>query len=212
MNKRAIGIIAAVIIVVGGFIWLTQPKPESKSTAAASNHVIGNGSKKVTLIEYGDYQCSACAAYMPIVTSVVEKYKDEIFFQYRNFPLEAIHQNARAASRAAEAAALQGKFWEMNASLFQNQKSWESTGDPLTLFTSYAKQIGITDTVKFTTDYKSTKVNDIINADLREGQKFNISGTPTFILNGKKITENPRDQASFEKLIVNAIAAQATKQ
>lgn len=207
MNKRVIGIIAAIIIVIGGFLWLTKPQPETATTAKASSHIDGTGSKNVTLVEYGDYQCPACSAYFPIVKSTVEKYKEQIFFQFRNYPLESLHQNARASARAAEAAALQGKFWEMNAVLYQNQKSWEKAGDPLSYFTSYAKQIGITDTAKFTTDYKSAKVNDIINADLKEGQKFSITGTPTFILNGKKITENPRDQAAFEKLIEDAIAA-----
>lgn len=207
MNKRVIGIIAVVILVVAGFLWATKPQPETVSSAKASNHVRGKGIKNTTLIEYGDFQCPACAAYFPIVEATVEKYKDDIIFQFRNYPLESLHQNARASSRAAEAAALQGKFWEMYAVLYQNQKSWEKAGDPLSYFTSYAKQIGITDTAKFNADYRSSKVNDIINADLKEGQKFSITGTPTFILDGKKITTNPRDQAAFDKLIADAIAA-----
>src|SRR6185369_7805712 len=101
MNKKVIGIIVAVIVVVGGFLWLTKPKPKATNSTGdstlVSNHVQGKGTKNVTLVEYGDFQCPACGAYYPIVKSLVEKYQDDIIFQFRNFPLETLHQNARAA-------------------------------------------------------------------------------------------------------------------
>jgi protein-disulfide isomerase len=214
MNKRVLGIIAGIIIVVAGFMWLTKPNPssQSSSTTPPSNHIQGKGAKNVTLVEYGDFQCPACSAYHPVVKSVVETYKDDIVFQFRNYPLESLHQNARAGSRAAEAAHLQGKFWEMHDALYQNQKAWESVGDPLNLFTQFAQQIGITDITKFTTDYKSAAVNNVINADLQAGQKYKITGTPTFILEGKKIEKNPSSVEEFNKLIDDAIAAKTTKE
>jgi protein-disulfide isomerase len=202
MNKKAIGIIVAVIVVVGGFLWLTKPMPKTATnTVPPSNHIEGKGAKKVTLIEYGDYQCPACGAYYPIVKTLQDKYKDDIFFQFRNYPLESLHQNARAGARAAEAANIQGKFWEMHDALYTNQTTWESASDPLAYYTQYAKQVGVTDTNKFTTDYKSATVNDIINADLKEGQKFSITGTPTFILDGTKIDNNPNSADAFYKII-----------
>jgi protein-disulfide isomerase len=208
--KKTIYIITAIIVVVAGFLYLTKPKekPVTKTgeSSSVSNHVEGKGAKNVTLVEYGDYQCPACGAYYPIVKTLVEKYQEDIIFQFRNYPLETLHQNARAGARAAEAANIQGKFWEMHDALYENQKSWESVSDPLVAFTQYAKQIGIADITKFTADYKSSAVNSIINADLQAGQKYSITGTPTFILDGKKLENNPNTADAFNKLIDAAIA------
>lgn len=213
MNKRVVGIILAIIVVIAGFLFLTKPKPKTTApngeTGSVSNHIEGKGAKNVTLVEYGDFQCPACAAYYPIVKTLVEKYQADIFFQFRNNPLESLHQNGRAGSRAAEAASIQGKFWEMHNALYEGQKSWEGASDPLSIYTQYAKQIGVADIAKFTTDYKSAAVNSIINADLQTGKKYSITGTPTFILDGKKIETNPNSIEAFNKLIDAAIAKKA---
>ncbi|MGK2896703.1 MAG: DsbA family protein, partial [Candidatus Saccharimonadales bacterium] len=103
-----------------------------------------------------------------------------------------------------------GKFWEMHDQLYENQQNWTGVGDPLKAFSAYAEAIGIADMAKFETDYKSKAVNDIINADLREGQKISITSTPTFVLDGIKITENPRDLDAFNKLIDDAIARKSS--
>ena len=209
MNKSTLGIIVAIIVVFAGFFWLTKPKPATtNSSSKPSSHIEGTGSKNVTLVEYGDFQCPACRAYHPIVKSLFDTYKDRIFFQFRNYPLESLHQNARAGARAAEAAHLQGKFWEMHDALYENQQTWGTASDPLSFFTGYAKQVGVSDLTKFSTDYKSTVVNDVINADMKEGGKFSITGTPTFVLDGKKI-DNPRDPAAFNKVIDDEIAKKA---
>lgn len=209
MSKRVIGIIILCILAVAGFLWLTRPDPGSSSLGQPTNHIFGQGAKNVTLIEYGDFQCPACAVYYPIVEAVTEKYKADIFFQFRNFPLESIHQNARAAARAAEAADMQGKFWEMYDVLYQSQDSWKNVSDPLSFFTAYARQIGVADLEKFATDYRSTVVNAIINADLKEAQKLGASSTPTFVLDGVTLKDNPRDLEAFNKLIDDAIAKKA---
>lgn len=210
MNKRVIGTFLAIIVAAVGFFYLTKPAPEANITALASTHTEGSTTSGVVLVEYGDYQCPACGQYYPVVKALVETYKDRITFQFRNFPLESLHQNARAGARAAEAANIQGKFWEMHDILYENQTSWQGSSDPLTLFTQYAQQVGVADSAKFETDYKSAAVNDIISADVKEGQKFGITGTPTFILDGKKI-DNPRDAADFNKIIDAAIAAKTVK-
>ncbi len=209
MDKRFAAILIGIVVVLGGVFWFTRDKSTTKGssgnkTAALSNHVIGANAKKVNLTEYGDFQCPACGVYHPVVKQVVEKYKNDIVFQFRNFPLSSIHQNARAAARAAEAADKQGKYWEMHDLLYEQQKSWETSSNVSSVFEGYANQIGLNiDTFK--KDYASTEVNDVINADYDEGQKLNITGTPTFFLQGKKIEDAPRDVDGFSKLIDQAI-------
>lgn len=200
--KRTIIIIIAVILAIAGFFWLTKPAEEVK--AEPSNHVI-EGNSGVVLIEYGDFQCPACGAYHPILQDLKVTYSGIVTFQFRHFPLESLHKNARAASRAAEAAGIQGKFWEMHDMLFENQQSWQDTNDPVSIFESYAEAIGITDLVKFTTDYKSSEVNAVINADLNEGRALGATSTPTFVLDGKKLDENPNSPEAFAALLNQAI-------
>ncbi len=181
--KKTFVLIVGVIIAVIAFLVLTKP---AETMSDPSSHTVGTGTTGVTLIEYGDFQCPACKAYYPAVKDVKAKYGDQITFQFRNFPLESIHINARAGSRAAEAASLQGKFWEMHDKLYEGQSDWEKVGDPLSIFTGYAQSLGL-DVEKFKTDYKSQPVNAVINADIKEAQKLGATGTPTFVLNGTKL-------------------------
>ncbi len=185
MDKRFWGIIAVIAVIFVGIVWAngrSADAPEN-STGQASSHTKGENAKKVTFIEYGDFQCPVCNLYEPTVTQVVEKYKADISFQYRHFPLQQIHQNAFAAARAAEAASLQGKFWEMHDILYQNQNAWSTSNNPLAIYEQYAKTLGI-NTAQFKTDFASDKVNDTVNADIREGNKLNVSGTPAFFIDG----------------------------
>lgn len=206
MNKKVVLIVLAVIIGVVGFLLFTEPSSD-ETTAQVSNHTLGAGTAGVTLLEYGDFQCPACAAYYPVLKQVKDKYGDQITFQFRHFPLEAIHKNARAASRAAEAASNQGKFWEMHDKLYETQSSWAETGDPLSIFESYARDIGVADLDKFTEDYKSSQVNAVINADLEAGKEKGASSTPTFVLNDELIESPSASLEAFSELIDAAIAA-----
>lgn len=212
MSKQFVAVLIAVILGLGGIFWFTKDKSSAPSSSTSSNtlsnHVEGENKKGVTLTEYGDFQCPACGAYSPIVKQVVEKYKNDIQFQFRSFPLQQIHKNSRAAHRTAEAADKQGKFWEMHDQLYEGQKTWEGLSDPVPVFEGYATQLGL-NLDRFKQDYASGAVNDVINADYAEGQKLGIDSTPTFFLQGKKIEETPRDVAGFDKLIDEAIKAAA---
>lgn len=204
MNKGFWGVIIAIVLIFGGILLFTKDDSSSDSKAQPTNHVVGTTSKGVTLVEYGDYQCPACGQYYQPVKEVVEKYKDRIQFQFRNLPLNQIHQNAFASARAAEAAAKQDKFWEMHDMLYTNQRAWSEAANPKDYFTAYAKQLGL-DTTKFSSDFTSSSVNDVINADInafkKTGEKMQ---TPSFFLNGKAI--NPGASVDeFSKLLDEAL-------
>lgn len=214
MDKRFLIVLAALVVLFGGFVWFSKSKEKAKAPSGGNeslvtSHVQGAGKKNVTLVEYGDFQCPACGAYFPIVEQVRKKYGDDIKFQFRNFPLVQVHQNAMAGHRAAEAANMQGKFWDMYELLYTNQQSWSNTTNPTAVMEQYAAQIGL-DINKFKQDYSSSKVNDIINADISSGQSLNVSSTPTFFLNGKKLDPSPdRSVEAFSKLIDDAINSSA---
>ena len=209
MSKRFIIILLVCVLGMFGVYAATSKKDEGGSngggdTSKLSNHVYGENKKKVTLVEYGDFVCPACASFYPIVQQVKEKYKDDIQFQFRHFPLSQIHQNARTASRAAEAASNQGKFWEMHDILYEQQDSWKSSGSITSLFEGYATQIGLKPD-QYKKDFASSAVNEVINADYAEGTKQGVSSTPTFFLQGKKLDKNPTTLEEFSKLIDEAI-------
>ncbi|HSX29823.1 MAG TPA: thioredoxin domain-containing protein [Candidatus Saccharimonadales bacterium] len=210
MNKTFWAIVGIIVIVFGGILIFKDDKQSptsTNSTAKPTNHVIGTNTTGVTLVEYGDYQCPYCGLYYPTVKQVQDKYKDKIAFQFRNLPLLQVHQNAFAAARAAEAAALQNKFWEMHDLLYENQNTWAQSSNPSPIFEQYAAQLGL-NTAQFKKDADSDKVNETINADVAEFNKFKVqTSTPTFFVNGKKIQpDNTAD--SFSKIIDAEIAKQ----
>lgn len=207
MSKGFWLIIAAIIVIFGGILLFKGDKAEAPTdTSAVSQHVVGQNAKGVTLMEYGDFQCVFCAGFHPLVKEVVAKYEKDIAFQFRNLPLSQNHKNAFASARAAEAASLQGKFWEMHDLLFQNQAAWGESDTALSIFEQYALQLGL-NAEQFKIDFASSKVNDTINADLAEFKKTGEKmSTPTFFLNGRRIEAKSLDD--FSKLIDEEIAKQ----
>lgn len=212
MSKQFWGIIILIVAVFVGIVVFTGDKTNAPGKSSSKNtltqHIQGQGESKVTLVEYGDFQCPFCGQYHPILKQVQQQFDKEIYFQFRNYPLTNAHPNAFAAARAAEAAGLQGKYWEMHDLLYETQQQWSQMSDAVPAFEGFAKQLSLNVT-KFKTDFASSKVNDLINADLAEGTKLGITGTPTFFLDGKKLDPSPQDAAGFEKVIKAAIAKKA---
>jgi protein-disulfide isomerase len=211
MDKRFLTVLVVLAVVFGGIFFLTKSKDNKTSggnnTVQASQHVTGKNTMGVTLLEYGDYQCPYCGQYFPIVKEVVTQYGDKIAFQFRNFPLVQIHKNAMAAARAAEAAAKQDRFWEMHDLLYTNQSAWSESSNPTAFFNQYATQLSL-NSEKFKSDMNSQAVLDVINADIAEGGKAGVDSTPTFFINGKKVTSQPTSVADFAKLIDEAAKKQ----
>jgi protein-disulfide isomerase len=220
MDRRFLAILAGLVIIFVGVFAVSQHS-SNKSTGVSSsgqptNHIEGQGQKKVTLVEYGDYQCSACEAFSQTVKQVFAKYSADITLQFRNLPLTSLHPNAFAAARAAEAASMQNKFWQMHDLLYDptNWQAWTTASNPVPLFDGYAQQVGL-DATKFKADYSSEQVNNLINADTAEFEKTGKDkATPTYFLDGKVLDNNNLiDQQSgpsldkFSQVIANEIAS-----
>ncbi len=215
MTKQFWAVIVVVVLIFVGFFAFSgkSSKTTSKSNNSSklSQHVIGNSPTGVTLVEYGDYQCPYCEQYFQTVKQVQAAFINKVKFQFRNFPIVNAHPNAFAAARAAEAASLQNKFWEMHDALYTNAnwQVWTEASDPTPYFNQYAKQLGLNIT-QFKSDFASSRVNDVINADAAEGTRLGVEGTPTFFLNGKKI-DIANSFSAFEKVLNDAINQKSSK-
>lgn len=212
MNRFWI-VLGVVVLALVGLFFATKKDATTTATVdgdpktiLASDHVRGGKDGSVTLIEYGDFQCPACGSYYPMLKELESTYGDKVNFVFRHFPLIQIHPNAFAAARAAEAAGNQGKFFEMHDKLYDTQRAWgEATTNQQSLFESYAEELGL-NMEQFKNDYASNEVADRINQDLSTGQQtFDVNSTPTFVLDGVKIT-SPSTIDDFKQVLDKAIA------
>lgn len=212
MSKTFWAVIAAIVIILVGVFAFTGKHDKSSGGSSSkssqpTNHVMGSTATGVKLQEWGDYECPFCGRFYPLVKQVVAQYQDRIQFQFSNLPLSQIHRNAFAGARAAEAAGLQGKYWEMHDQLYENQdpngqQGWVASTNPLDeYFVTFARAAGVPDINKFKADFASSQVNDAINADLAAFKKTGLDeSTPTFFLDGKHVTFT-YDITSFQKAI-----------
>lgn len=218
MDKRFLAILGILVIIFIGVFAISQHSSNkssgSSSASQPTNHIEGQGKSGVTLVEYGDYECSACEAFSQTVNQVVAKYLPQIYYQFRNMPLPSLHPNAFAAARAAEAAGLQNKFWQMHDALYNaaNYQAWTAASNPQPYFDQYAQQLGL-NISQFNSDYASEKVNNLINADIAAFKKTGQpDATPTYFLDGKVLNNNDLiDQngpsvAKFSQIIAAEIA------
>ncbi|MCI0533171.1 DsbA family protein [bacterium] len=198
--------VVVVIAAVAGIIW--GAKDGSVKMAVDDDVLVGHErgapDAKVILTEFGDFQCPACGAYHPLTTRLIEERGDKVKYVFKNFPLANVHQNATAAAEAAEAAALQNKFWDMHDMLFEHQDEWSAESNPTELFAKYAIEIGL-DPRKFREDMKSPGVSETITADIAAGSRAGVSYTPYLLLNGERI-ETPQGYDELLKVIDAALA------
>ena len=160
----------------------------------------GTKDAKVNIVEFGDYQCPACAYASPIVQELVKAYKNNpnVNFVFRNFPLPQ-HSNAMISAEASEAARVQGKFLEMSEMLYGRQNEWSGNSKALEIFIGYAKELGL-DINLFTDSVSQEKFKDIIIKDRSDGQALGVNSTPSFFINGEKLNGIPGLE-EFKKII-----------
>lgn len=199
-------IIIAVLVMVFYSNRSDSPAVEGKVPAPVTetDWTHGSAEAKVTLVEYADFQCPACAAYYPSVKALKEKYGEagKLRTVFRHFPLVQIHFNAALSAQAAEAAGKQGKFWDMHDKLFEGQEMWAS-GDARNIFFGYARDLGL-DEARFTADLESKEALQKISDSFKEGRNAGVIGTPTFFLNGK-ILDGVRSPQELEKAVTQAV-------
>lgn len=202
--------IIGIVVVIGGVFLLARGSgpsfepPLELGVLHPLDNVKGLASSSVVLMEYSDFQCPACRTYYPVMRELVVEYGDRITFVYRHFPLTGIHPNAELAARAAEAARKQGKFWEMHDLLFEKQNEWAQVASVATLFESYATLLGL-GVEQFRTDFVSDAVKDFVRAQRVHSVRSGLSGTPSFFINGKQIS-NPNSAQEFKNLLNAALA------
>ena len=163
----------------------------------------GNTNAKTILVEFGDYQCGACAAARLSVAGVMKNHGEDLWLVFKQFPMEAIHRNSMFAAQAAEAAGRQFKFWEMHEMLFARQREWSEVPDPQTFFLKYAKELSL-DPEKFRLDLWDGAIRDKIYRDVLEGQLAGVRSVPSFFLNGT-LMARPQNESQFEEIIADAI-------
>ena len=187
---------------LAGFVATTAP------AITSADWMRGDATATVTMIEYGDFECPACAEYAQIVDQLVSAYGNRVIFAFRNFPLYTIHPDAQISAQAAEAAGLQGKYWEMNDLLYQKQNDWVTATPSSAVseyFDGYATSLGL-DVNKFNQDINSSQVTSKIAADVASGNAASIDHTPTFFVNLKQIP-NPTSYADFQVVLDAALAS-----
>jgi protein-disulfide isomerase len=223
-------ILVVLSVVIGSVVYLTQPKagsnentnpspagsvaPKPSPTLAAVKtgvpgadppHTLGPANAPVRIEEFGDFECPPCGLFHPILKQMHEEFGDKLHITFREFPL-ANHQHALPAASAAEAAGMQGKFWEMHALIFEGQNRWKTEFDVRPVFEGYAKQIGI-DVERFKRDVDSDRVEQRIFLDGKRARSMGVNSTPTVFLNGREVPFQSLPADTLRVLIDNELRA-----
>src|SRR5262245_54335566 len=196
MIKPVIVILLAVAVAGGAAVYISrQPDATTVETSAAplpadlkmvGGQFRGPADAKVTLVEFGDYQCPSCAAYHPFVKEILNRYPTQLRLEFHHFPLITIHPNSMAAAKAVEAAGEQGHYWEMHDAIFEYQQQWSSAPDPKPVFAAIANRIGINGTILVQT-MESPRLQERILKDVEQGDRANIQAVPTFFIDGQQV-------------------------
>lgn len=198
-----IGLITVVLF--GGAIWYGNYSDQKNNEGVEIvDHITGNKDATVSLVEYSDFQCPACGAFYPAVKDLLDQYGENIKFEYKHFPLVALHPYAIQAAVAAEAAGQQNKFYEFSDLLFVNQANWTASKTPTVLFLQYAEELGL-DIPTFKRHMNSSLLKKRVQDQFAEGRDLGVSATPSFYLNGEFL--NPDDFKTYQGFIDRVLEA-----
>src|SRR5438045_1781479 len=189
-----------------------RPIPENKAlsqtTEAESIHIRGNPNAPVTLEEFGDFQCPPCGSFATFSEQLLKEYDSRLRIVFRNFPLSA-HEHAREAALAAEAAGLQGHFWEMHDTLYREQTAWSKAPNARELFESYAGTLGL-NMDQFNKDMDSEKATERVDSDHALGDSLGIKVTPTLFINKRPLESQEKNPEGL-RAAINAALEEKSK-
>ena len=149
-----------------------------------TDHIIGPENAKYTLVEYGDYECPNCGRLYLVISDLQKDFADRLRVVYRHYPLSGIHPHAQQAAEAAEAAAAQGKFWEMYDLLFENQTHLNQTHLKAQHLHSYAERLGL-DLSRYTAEMDDEIYLQRVREHMESARQSGVRATPTFFVNGR---------------------------
>ncbi|MGB7208775.1 MAG: thioredoxin domain-containing protein [Pyrinomonadaceae bacterium] len=184
-------------------IIVREPEPVAHNISVDDDPTTGKPTAAVTVIMFSDFQCSACGATHPILKKVIAEYGDKVRFVVRDFPLESVHENAFRSALAANAARVQGKFFEYIDVLYSNQESLDEAS-----LKKYAVELGL-NIKQFELDFSSEKTAAEVRKDMADGKHYGVGSTPTIYVNGVKVRRLSAE--NFRNVIGRALAKSATK-
>jgi protein-disulfide isomerase len=167
---------------------LTVPVTEDR------DHIQGPADAAVTLVQYGDYECPYCGEAYPIIKEVQARMADRLRFVFRNFPISTSHPHAERAAEAAEAAAVQGKFWQMHDVLYENQRRLREED-----LRTYAERLEL-DIERYDQEMAEQVHAARIHEDFMSGVRSGVNGTPTFYINGVRHDDSYETETLLDAL------------
>ncbi len=199
-NNNASANVAAPVTNYAG-----APSAEPPHVRGASSDAATSGAA-VTLEEFGDFQCPPCGLLYPDLKKLESTYGTRLRVVFREFPLATMHKNAFDAARAAEAAELQGKFWEMHDKLYENQKMWsDATPNARPVFMDFARSLGL-DVERFARDLDGQIANSRILLDMKRGDSLGVKGTPTLFIDKREVKADDMTPAALSAAIDAALS------
>ena len=202
-----VGLVAALAIGGGTIFYRAKLaanpplKISKEDDSKETGHVLGPPGAVVTLEEYGDFQCPPCGKLSEPINQLQKKHNLRVIF--REFPLP-MHAHAREAACAAEAAGLQGRFWQMHDLLFREQQVWTNSTDARGLFNAYAGMLQI-DLDRFKRDMDSPEVLLKVDTDQQRGAQIGVRTTPTIFLNNQAVPPEQLKPENFSEYVETAL-------
>ena len=172
-----------------GYVLAPTPLPPALDFEDEEFAVDGDPNAPVTIVEFSDYQCPFCLRFFQETKPYLDKTyiaTGKVRFIYKDFPIDSIHAQARAAALAAECAGAQGKYWPMHDRIFQGQDEWANQAQAVEVLKGYGSELGL-DADQFNVCMDNETYAAEIQADLAEGERAGVTGTPTFYINGRQL-------------------------